>query len=145
MLAPYKAFEAADGHVVIAAGNDNLFRRLAEALDHSEWAADPRFLTNADRVANRAQLNALIEAVVITRPADAWSDFLNAAGVPCAPTQPVSKVIAHPQTQALGMIAPTPDGKMDLVALPLRFDGERPGVRSAAPVLGAHNDGEDAP
>lgn len=136
MLAPYRAFEAADRHVVIAVGNNNLFRRLCEVLGAPEWADDPRFRDNADRVANRVVLNALIEERVKTRPAADWVAALEAVGVPCAPVHVVSEVLAHPQTEALGIMQRTPDGKIQVVGLPLRFDGERPQVKSAAPALG---------
>lgn len=140
MLVPYRAFHASDRYLVIAAGNDNLFRRLCEVVGRPEWAGDARFRTNADRVANRSALNALLEAEIGTRPADAWTDALSAVGVPCAPLQSVTEVIAHPQTAALGMLQATPDGAMRLVASPLRFDGERPRVRWGAPALGADNE-----
>jgi crotonobetainyl-CoA:carnitine CoA-transferase CaiB-like acyl-CoA transferase len=140
MLAPYKAYASSDGFVMIAAGNDNLFRKLCAALERPEWANDPRFRINSDRLANRDCLNESIEAIVRKCTADHWVEKLNAVGVPCAPIQPVSKVITHPQTQALGILAPTPDGTMSLVSLPLRFDGRRPVIRSGPPALGAHND-----
>lgn len=140
MLAPYMAYRAADTHVVVAAGNDNLFRRLCGVLGRPEWADDPRFRSNPDRVAHRQVLNAGIEAILSRRPASDWVDALNAAGVPCAATQSVSEVIAHPQTVALEMISPTPDGRMRLVRSPLRFDGRRPPIRSGPPALGADTD-----
>jgi crotonobetainyl-CoA:carnitine CoA-transferase CaiB-like acyl-CoA transferase len=139
MLAPYKAFEAADGYVVIAAGNDNLFGRLSRLLGRPEWAQDPRFRTNPDRVANRDVLNALVEAIIATASAEHWVSRLSEVGVPCAATQTVSEVIAHPQTQALGMLERTADGAMAFVNLPLKFDGERPQIRRGPPELGAHN------
>lgn len=139
MLAPYRAFEASDRYIVIAAGNDNLFRRLCGVIDRPQWPADPRFETNAARVANREVLNTMIEEIIATRNADAWSEALTAVGVPCAPLQSTGEVVRHAQTEALGLLQPTPDGQMQLVALPLRFDGQRPTVRNAAPELGADN------
>jgi crotonobetainyl-CoA:carnitine CoA-transferase CaiB-like acyl-CoA transferase len=139
MIVPYKAFRAADRYLVIAAGNDALFRKLAEALGHPEWIADPRFVDNAARVRNREAINGLIDAVVATADAAVWTAKLDAAGVPSAPLQKVSEVLAHPQTQALRMVAPVPEGNMQLMSLPLRFDGRRPPIRSAPPALGADN------
>lgn len=135
-LAPYKMYEAADGHVMIAAGNDNLFRRLAAALGHGEWADDPRFLTNPLRVSNRETLNALIAEVVRGCPCSDWVGRLEAVGVPCAPLQTLDQVLAHPQTKALGMLQPTPDGTMQLMGLPISFDGTRPALRRGPVVLG---------
>lgn len=139
MIVPYKAFKARDRYLVIAAGNNSLFRRLCEALGHPEWGSDPRFLDNAARVRNREAINAMIEQIVGGKDAAHWSARLDAAGVPSAPTQNVSEVLAHPQTRALGMVAPVPDGTMELMCLPLRFDGERPPIRSSPPALGADN------
>lgn len=136
MLAPYKAFQASDKYIVIAAGNDNLFAKLCNVLGRDEWVRDPRFVSNKDRVANRAVLNEAIESLIRCRPAHEWSEALSAVGVPCAPMQKTSEVIAHPQTAALGMLEATPDGSMTLVSSPLRFNGERPRVRSAAPAVG---------
>lgn len=137
MLAPYKAYKAQDRYIIIAAGNDNLFRRLCATIGRPEWAEDPRFRTNPDRVTNRVALNGLLDEVIGTAPAAHWVEKLDEAGVPCAPLQTVSEVLNHPQTKALGMVTPTPDGAMQLVAMPLRFDGKRPPVRRAPPALGA--------
>jgi crotonobetainyl-CoA:carnitine CoA-transferase CaiB-like acyl-CoA transferase len=137
MIAPYKAYRASDRYVVIAAGNDSLFRRLCEAAGRPEWAGDARFATNAQRVKNRAALNALIDAVVATATADEWVARLDEVGVPAAPLQTVNEVLVHPQTKAVDMVRPLADGSMSLVSIPLRFDGERVPFRSAPPALGA--------
>jgi crotonobetainyl-CoA:carnitine CoA-transferase CaiB-like acyl-CoA transferase len=139
MLAPYRAFRARDRYMVIAAGNDNLFRRLCEALESPACATDQRFLTNADRVANRVELNAWLDGIISTQPESYWTERLNKVGVPCAPLQSPSEVITHPQTAALGMLCSPPDSDMPLVSTPLRFDGVRPALRSKAPSIGADN------
>ncbi|CAN7740035.1 CoA transferase [Caballeronia sp. LjRoot34] len=139
MIVPYKAYLAADCYLIIAAGNDALFRRLCGVLDRLDWATDPRFATNAARVEHREVLNALIDAIVLTRSADEWVTRLDAAGVPATVLQSVSEVLAHPQTRALDMVRPLPDGSMSLMSLPLRFDGERLPFRSTPPALGADN------
>jgi crotonobetainyl-CoA:carnitine CoA-transferase CaiB-like acyl-CoA transferase len=139
MIVPYKAYRASDRYLVIAAGNDALFQRLCGVLGHPEWATDPRFVDNPARVKNREAINALIDAVIETQDSAHWMAKLDGAGVPSAPTQSVSEVLAHAQTQALGMVRPTPDGKMSLMSLPLRFDGVRPPIRSGPPALGSGN------
>jgi crotonobetainyl-CoA:carnitine CoA-transferase CaiB-like acyl-CoA transferase len=136
-LVPYKVFKAVDDYVLIAAGNDNLFRRLAVALDHREWLDDQRFATNPERVRNREIVNAAVQAVVETRKCSDWLDALDKAGVPCAPIQSLDQVMAHPQTSALGMIQEAPDGAISLMGLPLSFNGTRPPLRSAPPQLGS--------
>jgi crotonobetainyl-CoA:carnitine CoA-transferase CaiB-like acyl-CoA transferase len=133
MLAPYRAFMAADRPIIIAAGNNNLFRKLAETLGHPEWVTDPLFETNAQRVAHRADLNARIEAVTRQKPAAHWMAALEALGVPCAPVHGVNEVLDHPQTAALGMLLEAENDQLGLVATPLRFNGKRPPLRTLAP------------
>jgi crotonobetainyl-CoA:carnitine CoA-transferase CaiB-like acyl-CoA transferase len=140
MIVPYKAYRASDKYLVIAAGNDALFRRLAEALDRPEWIADPRFLDNAARVENREALNGMIDHIIATPPSAHWVKALDAVSVPAAPLQTVSEMLAHEQTRALDMVRPVPDSDLSLMSLPLRFDGERLPFRCAPPALGADND-----
>ena len=137
-LVPYKVFEAADGHMLIAAGNNNLIRRLADALGHPEWLADPRCATNPDRVENREVVNAMVQEAVAGGPRAHWVELLEKAGVPCAPLQTIDQVLEHPQTKALDILQPTPDGTMTLMGLPISFDGARPQTRDGPPALGAH-------
>ncbi len=138
-LAPYKVYEACDGFVLIAAGNDNLFRRLAAALGHAEWARDERYATNPQRVRNRQAVNEMVQNVVAGQPSAHWVAVLDAADVPCAPLQSIDQVLAHPQTKALDILQDTPDKTMSLMGLPLSFDGRRPPMRQGPPSLGAHS------
>ena len=133
MLVPYRAYKAKDRDIVIAAGNNNLFRRLCETLGQPEWVNDARFATNADRITNRVMLNALIGEVVSTKESGDWLAALEAVGVPCAPVNSVSEVLSHPQTAALEMVHKVENAGLGLVALPLSFDGERPALRSLPP------------
>jgi crotonobetainyl-CoA:carnitine CoA-transferase CaiB-like acyl-CoA transferase len=135
-IAPYRAYQAQDGWIVIAAGNDNLFTRLCQALGRTEWADDPEFRTNPDRVKNRDRLNALLAEVIATDTRDAWRAKLDEAGVPCAPVLALDEVQAHPQSHAVGMLQDAPDGGLPLMGIPLAFDGERPPYRNRAPDLG---------
>ncbi len=138
MLVPYKAFHASDRYIVIAAGNDNLFRRLCNVLEQNAWADEERFATNAKRVENRDELNRLIQRKISTAPAARWIEQLEQVGVPCALMQTVPEVLTHPQTEALGIMVQPSDSPLRLVGLPLRFDGKRPAVTSAPPALGEH-------
>jgi len=139
-LVVFQGFETKNGPVIIAAANDRLFAKLAAALGRPEWAADPRFASNAGRVAHRDALISEIEAIMRTRTKGEWVDLMEEAGVPCAPIHSLPEVLAHPQTAATGMIQPVPGTDLELMGLPISFDGERPGVRSAAPALGQHNE-----
>jgi crotonobetainyl-CoA:carnitine CoA-transferase CaiB-like acyl-CoA transferase len=139
-IVPYRGYATRDGYLLIGAANNALFRKVATALGHPEWADDARFLDNPRRVENRVALDALIEDVTRTDTSAAWQAALEAAGVPSAPMQSVDQVLAHPQTKALGMIQQSPDGRLTIMGLPLSFDGERPPFRRAAPQLGEHTD-----
>jgi crotonobetainyl-CoA:carnitine CoA-transferase CaiB-like acyl-CoA transferase len=139
-LVVFEAFRTRDGEVVIAAANDRLFQKLAGALDRPDWAEDPRFKTNALRVANKAALLPEIQAILGTRDSAEWAARLEGAGVPCAPIQDLEDVLAEPQTAALGMVEEVPGADLALVGLPLSFDGVRPAMRRRAPTLGEHND-----
>jgi len=139
-IVPYRGYATRDGYLLVGAGNDSLFRKLASALGHPEWADDARFRDNPRRVENRVALDKLIEDATRSNTSAAWQATLEAAGVPSAPMQSVDEVVAHPQTKALGMIQESPDGRLTIMGLPLSFDGERPPFRRAAPQLGEHTD-----
>jgi crotonobetainyl-CoA:carnitine CoA-transferase CaiB-like acyl-CoA transferase len=135
-IVPYRAYRTADGDLVVAAANDSLYRKLCAVLGHPEWADDPRFLTNPERVVNGDALYALIEAEMARRPSADWIAALDAAGVPCAPVQNVKQMLEHEQTRALGIMQPVPGLSVPLVGLPIAFDGARPAPRSGPPALG---------
>ena len=139
-LIPFQAFETKNGPVVIAAGNDRLFAKVAHALGRPEWASDPRYMKNADRVRHRDGLLADIQAILLTRTKGEWIDIFSAADVPCGPINDVAQALAHPQTAATGMLQAVPGLGKSLVGLPISFDGERPAVRGSAPARGAHTD-----
>jgi crotonobetainyl-CoA:carnitine CoA-transferase CaiB-like acyl-CoA transferase len=138
-IVPYRVFAAADGYMMIAAGNDGLFQRLCGAMGHPELAEDARFRTNADRVMNVHELIPLMGEIFATDTMANWAAKLEAVGVPNGPIQTVDQVAAHPQTEALGQIQSSPDGILRLVGLPLSFDGVRPAFVQRAPGLGEHN------
>src|SRR6266436_1178953 len=83
-VVPFESFETSTGPIIVAAGNDRLFAKLAGVLGHPEWAADPRYATNADRVANKPALLAEIAKIFVTASRDEWIARLEAEGVPCA-------------------------------------------------------------
>jgi crotonobetainyl-CoA:carnitine CoA-transferase CaiB-like acyl-CoA transferase len=136
-IVPYRAYRTKDGDLVVAAGNDGLFRKLCEVLGFT-WFEDARFKTNPDRVKNAQALYAMIENEMAKRSNAEWTAALDAAGVPCAPVQNVAQMLAHDQTKALGLLQPVPGSSQPLLGLPISFDGERPLPRAASPALGAH-------
>lgn len=138
-IVPYRAYRTTDGDLVVAAGNNELFRRLCKVLGHPEWAGDPRFASNPARVENAGALYALLEPCFAGKGNAEWSTLLDGAGIPCAPVQDVAGMLSHPQTQALGLLQPVPGSSIPLIGLPLRLDGERPQPRSSSPKLGEMN------
>ena len=140
MIVPYQAFPCSDGHLMIAAGNDNLFRKLCAVVGQPALADDPRFARNAGRVENRAAIIAVLSAALAGDTRAGWQAKLEAVGVPCGPVQTLDQVVAHPQTAALGLLQTSPDGGLRTIGLPLSFDGVRPGYETGAPGLGEHTD-----
>jgi len=139
-IVPYQAFETADGFMMVAAGNDNLFRRLCAAIGRPGLAEEERFHTNADRVVNRRELVPILTDIFRTAPIAAWAERLDAAGIPYAPIQTLDKVVRDPQTTALGIIQDWPGSPpVSLIGLPLSFDGVRPPFAKPAPRLGEDN------
>jgi crotonobetainyl-CoA:carnitine CoA-transferase CaiB-like acyl-CoA transferase len=138
LIAPYEAFETADGRLMIAAGNDRLFARLCDALGLAELPADRRFATNPARVENRAELKALLEARLRTEPSATWLARLAAARVPAGPVNDVPQVAASAQTQALGLLQALAGEQ--LVAPPISFDGERLVHFVPPPAVGAQTE-----
>lgn len=139
-VVPFESFETKTGPVIVAAGNDRLFAKLAKVLGHPEWANDPRFMTNARRVENKTPLLDEISRIFLTDSRGAWIDRMEAEGVPCSVIHTLPEAVSHSQTQALGIIQRVPGDEATLVALPLSFDGVRPAIHSAPPTIGQHDE-----
>lgn len=139
-IVPYRAYPTQDGHLVVAAGNNTLFTKFSQLLGHQEWVTDERFATNPARVRHRALLDGLIEPLMRARSSADWSARMADVGIPCAPVQSIDQTLAHPQTEALGIVQQVPDSSMRLVGMPARFDGQRPQVRSGSSALNADAD-----
>jgi len=144
MIAPYEAFPTADGHLMIGAASDGLFQKACDALGIARVARDPRFADNPSRVRNREALFDLLAEVTRRETAGVLLERLRRAGVPAAPIQTIDRVVTDPQTEASGMLPQIPHPRIPdfrTVALPLRWDGERPPVRRVPPRLGEDTDG----
>ena len=139
MIVPYQAFAALDGFMMVAAGNDNLFRRLAGVVGRPSLAEDPRFRTNGDRVVHRAELVPILADIFATEKRAHWAKLLEQAGIPNGPINTMDQVVADPQTLALGQIQRQPGSDLALVGMPLSFDGARPPFAKRAPALGEDN------
>ena len=142
-IVPYQPFRTKDGEVIVACGNDNLYRKLCEAAGCGGLATDPRFATNGKRVENRAELTRLLQEVFSKRTTKEWVDVLEAAGVPNGPINNVAQVFEEPQVKARAIrqeLDHPVAGKLPTVASPMRFSGTPVEYRLAPPVLGQHTD-----
>jgi crotonobetainyl-CoA:carnitine CoA-transferase CaiB-like acyl-CoA transferase len=141
LIAPYEAFAASDGEIMILAANDHLFAKLCEVLGAPELTADPRFATNPDRVANRDELIALLAGRLAAHSVSFWIERIDAAGVPVAPVHDIGQVAEDEQTRALGVMQPLEHSSVAgfrTLALPLSTDGDRVRHAGAPPTLGEH-------
>ncbi len=136
-VVPYQVFATADGQLVIAVGNDNQYRKLCAILGEPQWADDPRFVNNAARLANRAELIPLLAAKIAAWEAQPLSLALEAQDVPAGPINDLAAVFADPQVIARGMRFRPEGASIDGVASPIVIDGERMVAPGGAPALGS--------
>lgn len=116
----FEALPTADGELVVAAANDRLFAKLVTALGKPEWAADPRYASNASRVAHKDAVIADIGRIMATQPSTHWAPLFNAAGIPFSPINDISSLLTDPQIAALGMLQEIPGLDIKTIGLPLR-------------------------
>jgi crotonobetainyl-CoA:carnitine CoA-transferase CaiB-like acyl-CoA transferase len=142
-IVPYQVFEASDGHLILAVGNDGQFARFCELAGRPELARDPRFARNADRVRHRELLVPLLSEMLRTRSKQDWLSALEAAKVPCGAINNLAEVFADPQVKAREMAVPVAHPLTDslrLVASPMKLSATPVQVRRAPPLLGQHTD-----
>ncbi|MEW6751716.1 MAG: CoA transferase [Candidatus Latescibacterota bacterium] len=142
-ITPFQFFPAADGHIVVAAGNDRLWQGLCQALGAGELAADPRFATNPLRTEHHGELEPVLAARFRGHGVAHWCRLLGEAGIPCGPISDVEDLFADPQVAARGMIAQVDHpqaGRQRMAASPLRFSAAPSPPLRPAPLLGQHTD-----
>jgi CoA:oxalate CoA-transferase len=143
-ITPFEAFATADGNIIIAAGNDGLFGKLAQALDRADLGQNPSYRTNALRNQHQAALKDEIEGVLRGAGTDHWIAVLEAAGVPCGPVNNIAQALAHPQTAARNMLISVEDpvtGPLQLAGNPIKLSAfDDPPSRAPAPDLDADRD-----
>ena len=143
-IVPYQDFPTADGNFILTVGNDGQFRRFAEVAGQPQWADDPRFATNKQRVAHRAELVVLIRQATVFKTTAEWVSQLEAAGVPCGPINDLAQVFQDPQVLARELavsLAHPLAGKVPQVASPIRLSETPVQYRHAPPLLGEHTEG----
>lgn len=141
LAAPYEAFPTADGWVNVGGANQANWERLATAIGAPHLLGDPRFATNADRMANRAELARLLGERFVARPTAEWVAVLDAAGVPAGPVNDIATMVDHPQTIAREMVVEVDHpvaGLTRTIGLPIKLSETPGGIRRPAPMLGEH-------
>ncbi|MFO1399121.1 MAG: CaiB/BaiF CoA-transferase family protein [Burkholderiales bacterium] len=140
-IVPYQVFACADGHLILAVGNDGQFARFCAVAGVPQWAEDPRFARNADRVRHRDVLVPMLEPVLRSRTQRAWLDALEAAHVPCGPIHKLDAVFADPQVRSRGLALSLPHplaGRVPLVGPPMKLSATPATPERAPPLLGEH-------
>ena len=141
--APYQGFTAADGDFTVAAGNDRLWGAVADVVGLPELVADPRFVTQLDRVAHQQQLEALLQQRFALRKREEWLTELRARGVPCGPLNTFGEMLVDPHVEATGLVGALDvpvAGLTPTVVFPVRIEGQDARLDRGAPVLGADAD-----
>lgn len=142
-LVPYQVFAAADGHLIVAVGNDSQFKAYCQVIERPGLAQDPRFQINSNRVINRDQLVPMLTEAMKAQSRDYWLEALERAGVPAGPINTIEQVYDNPQVKARGMRQTLPHGSAGLApisASPLKLSGSPVTYRHAAPLLGEHTE-----
>jgi succinate--hydroxymethylglutarate CoA-transferase len=142
-IVPYTAYPTGDDMIAVAVGNDGQFAKFSAVLGHAEWATDPRFIKNPDRIGSRDALDALIKSELKRQGAEAWIEQLMAAGIPCGRINNVAQALAAPHAIARDMVTtvehPTA-GTVKMLGIPFRFSDTPASIRRAPPLLGQHTE-----
>lgn len=144
-IAPYQVFPTADGDVVIACGNQQQWERLCDVIEKPELTKDPRFLSNAERLANRSELVAVLNPILQSKPKSHWLPLLEKATISCGPINNLQEVFSDEQVRARNMMLEMPhpalgDKPVRLLSSPIRLSETPVSYRHAPPMLGQHTE-----
>jgi crotonobetainyl-CoA:carnitine CoA-transferase CaiB-like acyl-CoA transferase len=144
-IVPYQTFKTSDGDIILAVGNDSQFKRFCDVAGAPELAADARFSTNSQRLANRAELIPQLEELIKRKTTNFWVEAMEANSISCGPINTLDQVFADPHVLARGMKLEmdhpaTAGGKVTLINSPIKMSGTPTTARMAPPMLGQHTD-----
>jgi formyl-CoA transferase len=142
-IIPYQVFRTQDQPIAIAVANQKLWQNFCELIGRREWIDDPRFATNAQRVANREVLLPLVAEIMAQKNCDAWMELLVAAAIPCGPVNNMQRLFADPQVLHRSMLAEVPHptiGMLRLAGVPIKYSETPASIRRPPPLLGEHTD-----
>jgi crotonobetainyl-CoA:carnitine CoA-transferase CaiB-like acyl-CoA transferase len=142
-IVPYRTYPAADGDLALAVGNDRQFALLTAEVGHPEWADDPRFATNPERVRNRRLVDGMVAEVIVTRTRAEWVEVFDRVGIPSGPINRVSEALSSTQTAAREMVVEMEHpvaGSLRMLGLPVELSETPASIRREPPALGADTD-----
>src|SRR5690606_27287624 len=137
-LVPYQSFPTADGHVVISAGTNRIFKDVCIAIGHPDMGENPEYSTNQMRVRNREKLIDILKPVLLSKTTAEWIQIFEKGNVPCAPVNDMPTAFKELAMNSPGMVATVPHsrvGDLHLLGTAFRFDGEREAIHSPPPML----------
>jgi CoA:oxalate CoA-transferase len=140
-ITPFQAFKTKDGNIIIAAGNDGLWVKLTQVLEHAELAENPNYKTNPLRNQHQPQLKIELDHILSAHTTDHWIEVLEKAGIPCGPVNNVAQAVSHPQVAARNMLVTVDDpvtGTFQYAGNPMKFSAfADPETRAPSPDLDA--------
>ena len=142
-IVPYRSYKTSDGDILFGGGNDRLFGLLCTGLGRTEWATDPKFIVNGQRVANRAELDSSIEAITQTKTTKEWLDVFEGSGLPYAAVNDIYDTLNHEHVLARDMVKEMDHeacGTIKMVNTPVKYSESKPSIRTVPPMLGQHTD-----
>lgn len=142
-ITPFEAFKTKDRYIVIAVGNDRLWQKFCNLIQHPELIDDERFSTNDQRTVNRPALKPILEAVFLTRTTDEWQQLLDEAGIPVGPLNRIEDIVNDPQIIARDMVLEVEHpvaGKVKMPGIPIKMSKTPGEVTLPAPLLGQHTE-----
>lgn len=142
-ITPYQPYKAKDGYVIVAVGNEKLWKIFTEVLGIPNLAEDPRFCTNALRNENRMELNSILEKIFLQKNADEWTEIMLEKGIPSGPINTMDKVFSDPQVLARDMLATVNHpvaGEIKMAGFPIKFSETPAIIKTHPPLLGEHTE-----
>jgi succinate--hydroxymethylglutarate CoA-transferase len=142
-IVPYRSYKTKDGDILFGGGNDRLFGLICDGLGRPEWKTSSKFAINTARVANRLELDGLIEDITKTRTTEEWLDVFEGSGLPYSAVNDVQGTLNHKHVLARDMVKEMEHefcGPIKMVNTPVKYSESKPSIRSAPPVLGQHTD-----
>jgi crotonobetainyl-CoA:carnitine CoA-transferase CaiB-like acyl-CoA transferase len=142
-IVPYQPFETADGYLMLAVGNDRIWRQFLEVANRSELGTQPGFATSAERVVNRDEVIAVVAEIMRGRTTSEWTRVLENAGIPAGPINTIEQALRDPHVLAREMavtLAHPTVGSVSMTGNPAKFSATPAEMRSAPPLLGQHTD-----